>query len=231
MNLKTIFVVGALLFLNFTGIGCAQSTTSHDNLDENAKLTSIYPLLWESRQDDGRAWSSYVLKVIHEDASELIQGADDMDEFCPRYDHLSTNERANVWAFLISAMVKFESGHDPLSRMLESTLGKDSVTGKPVYSEGLLQLSYQDTKYYPFCDFDWSRDKRLDPKDPRKTILNPYKNLYCGVRILAQQIKNRHRITLPRNVYWAVLKIDGSHSKIPQIAALTKSVPGCTKGP
>ncbi len=187
-----------------------------------------YPLLWESVRTAGKDWSNYVFTLIQQQAPSLIQGADDIATFCPNYAHLTTNERVNLWGLLVSAITKYESGFDPTSRMQETTMGIDPVTGEPVFSEGLLQLSYQDIKAYSFCDeFNWSLDKNLNPTDPRKTILDPYKNLKCGVKILAQQIRDKNRITLSKGVYWSVIKINGKYSKIMQIATLTKKMPGC----
>jgi hypothetical protein len=113
----------------------------------------------------------------------------------------------------------------------EKTMGKDPVTGKAVFSEGLMQLSYQDIRHYSFCEFDWSRDRSLSPIDPDKSILDPYKNLRCGIKILASQIRSRYRISVGSGAYWAVLKTNNHHHKIEQIAALTKKMPGCMKGP
>jgi hypothetical protein len=111
--------------------------------------------------------------------------------------------------------------------MHEKTMGTDPVTKKPVYSEGLLQLSYQDTQWATHCKFDWKADQYLDPKDSSKTILNPYRNLYCGVGIMANQIKKRKDIALVTGVYWAVLKQGGRYSKIPEITKQVKAFKLC----
>jgi len=187
-----------------------------------------YPLLWEDKQIEGKQWSGFVNELIHQHTPELIQGAEDITLFCPLYYQLTTFERVNLWGLLVSGIVKYESGFDPTSRMRETTMGIDPVTGNQVYSEGLLQLSYQDVRNHPFCDeFDWDTDKNLPANDPRKTILNPYKNLSCGVKILAKQIRNKNRITVSSGVYWAVIRGDGKRNKIAQISALTKAMPGC----
>jgi hypothetical protein len=243
MKIKLIFFYLCALIMMTTTISCANkegfetpNETANKPPDSDSKeITGItvpdnrtYPLLWESVRTDGKKWSAHVFNLIQQQTPNLIQGAADMATFCPRYPQLTTIERVNFWGLLVSAMAKYESGFDPTNRMHETTMGTDPVTGRPVYSEGLLQLSYQDSRAYPFCDeFNWSVDKNLQPTNPNKTILDPYKNLTCGMKILAQQIKNRNRITLTSGVYWSVIKVGGKYSKIAQIAALTKKMPGC----
>ena len=85
-------------------------------------------------------------------------------------------------------------------------MGIDHVTGERVYSEGLLQLSYQDTTWMRDCEFDWNRDKRLKPSDPHKTILDPYKNLQCGMFILSEQIRLKGSLIMSSGEYWSTLR-------------------------
>lgn len=185
-------------------------------------------LAWETSSKPERAlWSAYLQKIISEDWTTLLNGADDIESFCPTYHKLDNNERANVWAQLFVGMAKYESGWDPTSRMLESTLGTDGVTGRSVYSEGLLQLSYGDIQGWQFCDFDWSKDKSLSATNPNKTILNPYKNLYCGVGIMAKQVAKKGAIVLSSGVYWSVLKKGGTYQKISSIQSVVKSLSLC----
>ena len=120
-------------------------------------------------------------------------------------------------------MAYFESGWKPTSRMTETTMGIDPVTGKQVESEGLLQLSYQDVPNYgsvlkfPACKIDWQKDKSLSAIDPKKTILDLYINLECGLRILGSQIKKKGSAILSSGVYWSVLKEGGKYSKVESI--------------
>jgi len=233
MNFKTTIAVLGVLFL-VANVSCAnklENATPTPSQQEQGSVLPGYtphPLLWETQKAESKQWSEHVYNLIQQQAPDLIQGAEDITTFCPRYYSLTTNERINFWGLLISGIVKFESDFDPTSRMHETTMGTDPVTGKPVFSEGLMQLSYQDVRHFPFCDeFDWNSDRHLPPADPKKTILDPYKNLNCGVKILAQQIHNRNRITVSKGVYWAVIRLDGRHNKIEQISALTKKMPGC----
>lgn len=133
----------------------------------------------------------------------------------------------NLWTEVISQIALYESAWKPTSRMQETTMGTDPVTGKPVWSEGLLQLSYQDIQWAPYCEFDWKKDKLLSPTSPQKTILDPIKNLECGVRILAAQIRTKGTVILNKGVYWAVLKEGGKYQKIAQITGATKKMKFC----
>jgi hypothetical protein len=188
----------------------------------------VMSLAWNSSSNPERAeWSKYLVKIIMEDWNTLLKGSNDMADFCPNYSNLSSQDRANVWAQLFVAMTRYESNYNPVSRMQETTMGTDPVTGRPVYSEGLLQLSYQDITGWTFCDFDWSKDKNLSSTDPKKTILDPYKNLHCGVGIMAKQVAKKGLIKIGSGAYWAVLKTNSSYQKISSITSMVRSLSVC----
>jgi hypothetical protein len=129
---------------------------------------------------------------------------------------------------LISAVAKYESNFKATTRFKEPGMGTDPVTGAPVYSEGLLQLSYQDARTHKFCAFDWERDRKLPLADPRRTILDPMINLKCGILILANQVKRYNRISILSGAYWSVLRPPGAnYSKVLQIRALTRKLSFC----
>lgn len=174
------------------------------------------PLPWETGSPERTLWSKFLIREI-ESNYETLDQARDADSFCRRYDSLTKPERINFWAILVSAVAFRESSWDPTSRLQETGQGVDKITGQPVYSEGLLQLSYQDQVWTKQCRFDWNKDKLLGEKDPRKTILNPYTNLRCGVEILAKQINRHQLIAMQDRVYWAVLKTNGKYNKIPEL--------------
>jgi hypothetical protein len=185
------------------------------------------PLAWESSTaKERKAWSTLVFRLLRNEAKDVLE-ADDFSIFCPNYPSLSLDQKVNVAGMLVSGITRFESNFDPLTRFQESTMGVDAVTGRPVFSEGLLQLSYQDTIAYPFCDFNWNADKDLSPTDPHKTILDPFNNLACGVQILAKQIRNRGSIVLESGVYWAVIRKNGANEKINEIATIVQKLSFC----
>jgi hypothetical protein len=181
--------------------------------------------LWEgARPKDGTAWTAFAFGIVDQYGDSLLAGTSDIKTFCPAYFTLSRNEKINFWVYLVSAVSKYESDFSPVSRYQETTLGTDAVTNQPVWSEGLLQLSYQDTKTYTFCDeFNWSKDKALAAKDPAKSILDPFKNLECGIRILNAQVKRKDLIAV--RGYWSTLFPTGT--KISPIRALTNSEAYC----
>jgi hypothetical protein len=203
-------------------------TTPTTPTDPNQGTYEMSALAWNTSAHPERAeWSQYLMKLVLNDYPSLLDGASDMATFCPTYSSLNNNQRANVWAQIFVGMARYESGYDPTSRYQESTMGTDPITKKPVYSEGLMQLSYQDIQGYTFCKFDWSKDKYLSSTDPNKTILDPYINLQCGVGIMARQIKNKGKLTVGSGAYWAVLKSNNSGNKISSIASMVKSLEIC----
>jgi hypothetical protein len=74
-----------------------------------------------------------------------------------------------------------------------------------VRSEGLLQLTYEDSDRYG-CAFDWDKDKQLPEKDPQKTILQPENNLKCGIRIMSNQLIDKHKPLVTGSSYWSTLR-------------------------
>lgn len=188
------------------------------------------PLAWESKVAGSAAWSKSIYTIIKNEEPQMLgqNVADDIELFCPKYRSLTDNQRLNFWGQLFAGIAKYESGWKPTSRMVERTMGIDPVTRRQVASEGLLQLSYQDeTSYRLDCGFDWNKDKNLSISDPKKTIFDPVKNLRCGIKIMARQLKNKRSITLRTGVYWAVIRTGGRYTQINGIAAVTKTLKFC----
>lgn len=185
------------------------------------------PLAWENQRYPERTkWSHHVFLVIESQINKFNE-ANDATRFCPNYNKLNSIQKINFWGQLVAGITYFESGWNPLARYHESTMGIDPVTKKPVYSEGLLQLSYQDTQWAKFCEFSWDIDRYLSPTDPKKTIFDPYKNLSCGITILANQIQRKKAIVLSSGVYWSVIKENGRYQKISKIADIVKKHSYC----
>lgn len=215
--MKLVLVFFTLMIVYFL-FGCRVENTVE------AKPSNI-AITWDAKLP---GLSQFTKSEVEKSMPSLSRVKDILD-FCPKYAAIPGSEKAWVWVELISAMAKFESGWSPVSRMVEPASSfptPDPITGRPVASEGLLQLSYQDSKWHKGCRFDWSKDKSLAAKDPRKTILNPEINIECGVKILARQIERRGLIVVPSGPYWSVI-YNGKYSKLTQIRAMVKASPLC----
>lgn len=182
-------------------------------------------LSWEYKVPESHDWSTFVFEKVNSLFNKFSQ-CEDITWFRPDYQTLNKNQQINVWGELISAICKFESGWKPWSYMIEKTMKNDPVTGKQVKSEGLMQLSYQDKKSYKMlpCKFDWDLDKDKADSDKTRTILDPIINLEFGIEILAWQVEKTKRIALDESVYWAVIKLNGKYSQLPEIIKMIKSL-------
>lgn len=218
--------------------GCAPSAQSEASAEESPSVEQIEAppskpeyvpygsLPWEEGKADRKAWSNYLFSLIDQEAPDLINGAQDMDLFCPKYSRLLRAEKVQFWAQLIVQLSKYESRYNPVLRYHEKGR-KDAVTGRDLYSEGLLQLSYQDKTMMPHCHFDWERDKNFSGTDSRKSIFDPFRNLRCGVLILNRQLHRFDKIVLNGSAYWAVIKGNSQYSKIPAIQKHLNSLSYC----
>jgi hypothetical protein len=205
-----------------------EKNSTFDGLNHERTPAAAVPPLWDGRIPNSSTWTTHSYSVINKFGMWLERGSSDIESFCPNYYNLSSEQKSNFWVYLVSAVVRFESNFRTTHRYRETTLGTDPITKEPVYSEGLLQLSYQDKLAYPFCDeFDWARDRWLCRTDPSKSIFDPFKNLRCGIRILNWQVQRFDLIAVDRGQYWAVLKPSSRFSRLNEIRQLTASLPFC----
>lgn len=186
--------------------------------------TCTVALDWDVNHPERKAWSDFVYNLIQGQLFDTFDRALDATRLRPDYASLSKSQRSAVWAEMIVGLAKFESDYSPVARYTETTMGIDPITNNQVVSEGLLSLSYQDKQGYPFCQFDWSKDKDLSPTDPTKTILQPLINLDAGVRIMARQIEHTGKVILSSDVYWSTLRDGGKYSKVTEIIAMVKAL-------
>lgn len=101
--------------------------------------------------------------------------AANVSSFCPNAKKLDAK---TVWLNIVKAIAYAESGWNPEEQYTEKSMGIDPVTGKQVVSEGLLQMSYQDSRNWsslPLC-------KAIDYT--KKNITDPVLNLSCGMEIM-----------------------------------------------
>jgi hypothetical protein len=121
---------------------------------------------------------------------------------------MSVPDRRAFWAYVFQALSGAEAGLNRTANVLHTEPAvavEDNVSHRMVRSEGLLQLTYEDSDRYS-CDFNWEHDKSLPEHDPERTILQPKNNLLCGVNILANQLVAQNRPLLSKSSYWSVLR-------------------------
>ena len=152
-------------------------------------------------------WDATIEKALPADLLEPKMGRK-VQQFCPRFRSMSEPDRRAFWAYFFQALSGAEAGLKPTSdvRHIEPQVAvTDQVTHRMVRSEGLLQLTYEDSKRYS-CSFDWDADKHLPEHDPDKTILQPENNLLCGVNILENQLVVQQRPLIAKASYWSTLR-------------------------
>lgn len=182
---------------------------------------------WETKNPANVEWTKITLNAI-EKRYPILAMAEDAELFCPEYPSFQVKAKKLFWGEFISAMAFYESGWNPYAKLVENSLGNDLVTGKLATSEGLLQLSYGDTKWAKWCNFNWKEDSKNNPT--MTTIQNPKNNLECGIGILANQIKKHHKIVLEKRAYWSILKINHRYQRIDLIRNMIRDrIPQCTK--
>jgi hypothetical protein len=117
-------------------------------------------------------------------------------------------DRRAFWAYFFQALSGAEAGLKPTSNVQHTdpqVAVTDAVSHRMVRSEGLLQLTYEDSRRYG-CEFDWNADKHLPEHDPTKTILQPENNLLCGVNILENQLVVQKKPLISTSSYWSTLR-------------------------
>ncbi len=113
-------------------------------------------------------------------------------DFCPGYKTMNEATKRKTWAIILHGIAIPESGLNPFSTYIEKTMGIDKYTGQQVKSEGLMQLSYQDSQWEtgPYCQkISWATDKNKVLTDPTKTIFDPNINLGCSIEIMDKLLK------------------------------------------
>lgn len=221
------FIIGFIICFLYTKSIWSQEYESFEN-----KVP--FKASWE-RYPENAPWTQFLYNLIDSELFDDLDKAKDIVRFCPNYDSVDRDHKIYAWIELFSQVSYYESAWDQTSRMRETTMGTDPITKKPVYSEGLLQLSYQDVANYkrilayPKCKINWEKDKNRNPKSIYKTILDANINLECGSRILADQVRRTGSIVLSRNVYWSTLKENGKYSVVPAIEKNMSKVSFCKR--
>src|SRR5215471_3421562 len=167
----------------------------------DAKKAELGGKTWEP------AWDIFIEKSI---PAEMLgpQVPRDVKRFCPNFYQMNETDKRAFWAYFFQALAGAEAGLDPKTRAHHTqpeVSNPDGVSGLSGRTEGLLQLTYEDSKRYG-CDFDWQADRKLPAKDPHRTILQPERNLACGITILENQIIEHRKPLLTGSSYWSTLQ-------------------------
>ena len=152
-------------------------------------------------------------------------------QFCPRFSRMSEADRRAFWAYFFQALSAAESGLNRTSNVQHTepqVAVVDRVSHRMVHSEGLLQLTYEDSDRYG-CDFDWGYDRKLPAHDPQKTILQPRNNLLCGVNILENQLVRQKKPLISMSSYWSTLRPGWPGSRV--FLKQMKNVPAPCEAP
>jgi uncharacterized protein (TIGR02594 family) len=120
-----------------------------------------------ARWDGKPQWSGFVMDALEQHGAQLLACVpSDIGDFCPAFPG-DKARRERFWLYLLSCIAELESSFNPKAQFRESS-GEISA--------GLLQLSTGDAGRYS-CDFSTLED-----------VLDPLKNLSCGVRILQRWV-------------------------------------------
>jgi hypothetical protein len=153
------------------------------------------------------AWDVMIEKALPRELLSTDRAAA-VRALCPRFGTMTLANRRAFWAYIFQAIAAAEAGLKPTADVRHTdpeVAVMDTVSHRIVRQQGLLQLTYMDSKRYR-CAFDWNRDKNLPVSDPAKTILEPRNNLMCGLKIMDNQLIAQGKPLLTRTSYWETLR-------------------------
>jgi hypothetical protein len=204
--LRALYVFGFVLALALLLQGCGELKTKFRHYTPE----SIHGF-WGDDSAKGQEYTAYTISALKSDGQDLVANEPaDVSSFCPAYSMLDENGRTAFWVALISAVADRESSFNAEAHYLEKF--SDS-TGQRVISRGLLQLSLESVRAYG-CDIHEAGE-----------LLEPQKNLLCGVRVLNQLVAKGGVISgrlgpgdrthwLGGARYWSVLRPGNKLSEI-----------------
>lgn len=173
-------------------------------------------------------FQSMIGDAIDKKGSTLTNGTmTGVEEYCPNYASMSPAQRKVFWQRYMSGVAQYESRCNPNANPFpETTMGNDTVTGLPVVSEGLFQLSYGSERGRAAAAGDGTC--YFDPAT--QDIRDPTKNTQCAIFILNADASGRPKQCVDNNWsqfqcatrYWSV-----SRSRKAELIGITQNVPGC----
>lgn len=151
-----------------------------------------------------KGWRDEYTNFIETNATEIMIKAN-KESLVPIYQVFDQRE---LIAIIFQAMAYAESGYNRCLRY-EEKLGLDPVTGYPITSEGLMQLSYVDADRYG-ANFHWVDDRGKAQNDSTKSIFDPIKNLDGAIKVFTKLLTNDPKRTFQDagRLYWAVLRTE-----------------------
>lgn len=119
---------------------------------------------------------------------------------CPHY---SAVDHLKAWDLIIRAIVEKESNYQPREQFREPNGGIDKVTGRPVMSEGYLQLSYQDTLHSIYRSLPAVQAISWE----KKNLTDPQINLAAGLAIMDARIqRSGPDVVTALAPYWSTVR-------------------------
>jgi len=163
-----------------------------------------------------KEWSIMLAKALDLYGKEmLVVAPKDFKAYCNAdFSKLSIYQKKQFYVALFSGLAKFESSYNPKATYKE---GFNDVSGKPVISAGLLQLSIESGNSYG-CKLKKTED-----------LFDPATNLECGVRIANRWVGQRDLVIASQQSpwkgmsrYWSPFrKVDRKASMAKQTKALS----------
>lgn len=205
-----LFVCGSVLLTGCRSKG-PQPSEPAPTPPPTIKAAPATPLEEKKEELGGKTWDPQWDVLVEQSLpADLLsrKAAYAVRSFCPNFDGEAEADKRAFWAYLFQALAGAEAGLDPTANVhhTEAVMAKtDALTKRPVLPEGLMQVSYEDADRYG-CDFDWASDRKLAEHDANRSILQPGKNLSCGVKIMENQIITQGKPLLSRTSYWSTLQ-------------------------
>jgi hypothetical protein len=203
-----LFVFGSVLFA-----GCKSKDAPPAPAAPAPAMKAAPPTPIEEKKEQlgGNTWDPH-WDVLVEQAlpADMLSAtaAHAVRSYCPNFESEPEADKRAFWAYLFQALAGAEAGLDPKVNVhhTQAVLAKtDTVTRRPVRQEGLMQVTYEDADRYG-CAFDWASDRKLAEHDANRSILQPERNLTCGVKIMENQIITQGKPLLSRTSYWSTLR-------------------------
>jgi hypothetical protein len=208
----TRWIATSLVSLMIAPLGCTSKSEPTAHVATPMKEAPATPLA-EKKNELGSdnawtpAWDAFIETRL---PPELLsaRAAKAVASYCPAFASEGEADKRAFWAYTLQAIAAAEAGLKPTADVhhTQAAVARiDTVTHRPIRQQGLMQLTYEDATRYN-CDFNWQADSSLNETDPNRTILQPERNLACGINILKNQIIDQGKPLLSRTSYWSTLQ-------------------------